>query len=133
MERDVTFASPSASWADGTRPRLTPSSSPIADFGMDIQQALEAGRFTKPTFDGCDVELESLIPPPPATSSPARGHRITTHGPRTSTFGYGQAVMSARSTQHGASDPRHDGAAIPEHPVAAGRPGSHNRAITLPP
>ena len=27
----------------------------IADYGLDIQQALEAGRFTKPTFSGLDV------------------------------------------------------------------------------
>ena len=27
----------------------------IVDYGFDIQQALEAGRFTKPTFDGADV------------------------------------------------------------------------------
>ena len=26
----------------------------IVDYGMTIQQALEAGRFTKATFDGCD-------------------------------------------------------------------------------
>jgi gamma-glutamyltranspeptidase / glutathione hydrolase len=86
----------------------------VADFGMDIQQALEAGRFTKPTFDGCDVELESLIPAATRHELARRGHDITTHGPRTATFGFGQAVMSAGGTQYGASDPRHDGAAIPE-------------------
>ena len=30
----------------------------VADFGLDIQQALEAGRFTKPTFSGLDVFVE---------------------------------------------------------------------------
>ena len=34
----------------------------IVDYGMDIQQALEAGRFTKPTFAGCDVNVEALVP-----------------------------------------------------------------------
>ena len=34
----------------------------IVDYGMNIQQALEAGRFTKATFDGCDVEIEELVP-----------------------------------------------------------------------
>ena len=34
----------------------------IADYGMTIQQALEAGRFTKGTFEGCDVEIEALVP-----------------------------------------------------------------------
>ena len=28
----------------------------IVDYGLDIQQALEAGRFTKPTFAGADVK-----------------------------------------------------------------------------
>jgi len=37
--------------------------------------------------------------------------------PRTGTFGYGQAVMSDGSGVHyGASEPRHDGAAMPEAP-----------------
>ena len=31
----------------------------IVDYGMDIQQALEAGRFTKGTFSGADVEHRS--------------------------------------------------------------------------
>ena len=34
----------------------------IVDYGMTIQQALEAGRFTKGTFDGCDLEIEELVP-----------------------------------------------------------------------
>ena len=34
----------------------------VADFGLDIQQALEAGRFTKPTFAGLDVSVEETIP-----------------------------------------------------------------------
>ena len=33
----------------------------IADYGMDIQEALEAGRFTKGSFSGCDVSVEALI------------------------------------------------------------------------
>ena len=31
----------------------------IADYGLDIQQALEAGRFTKGSFTGCDVQRRS--------------------------------------------------------------------------
>ena len=31
----------------------------VVDFGMNIQQALEAARFTKGTFEGCDVEIEA--------------------------------------------------------------------------
>jgi hypothetical protein len=43
------------------------------------------------------------------------GHDVTLIPPRTGTFGSGQAVMSDASGVHfGASEPRHDGAAIPE-------------------
>lgn len=34
----------------------------LADYGMDIQEALEAGRFTKGSFQGCDVSIEALVP-----------------------------------------------------------------------
>lgn len=30
----------------------------IVDYGMNIQESLEAGRFTKGSFDGCDVKME---------------------------------------------------------------------------
>jgi gamma-glutamyltranspeptidase/glutathione hydrolase len=89
----------------------------IADHELTIQQALEAGRFTKSTFEGCDVEIEALIPEAVRAELKARGHEITLVQPRTGTFGYGQAVMSTPDGVHvGASDPRHDGAAIPEAP-----------------
>ena len=41
----------------------------IADFGLDIQQALEAGRFTKPTFSGLDVCVEEPCPRRPGAGS----------------------------------------------------------------
>jgi gamma-glutamyltranspeptidase/glutathione hydrolase len=89
----------------------------IVDYGMDIQQALEAGRFTKPTFTGTDVYVESLVPAATIRGLVALAHDVTVVPPRTGTFGYGQAVMSSGSGVHfGASDPRHDGAAIPEAP-----------------
>jgi gamma-glutamyltranspeptidase / glutathione hydrolase len=89
----------------------------IADYGMTIQQALEAGRFTKRTFDGCDVDIEALIPAATRSALAALGHKIDLVKPRSSTFGYGQAVMSDKNGVHfGASEPRHDGAAIPEAP-----------------
>ncbi len=36
--------------------------SDIADFGLDVQEALEVGRFTKGSFQGCDVDVEALVP-----------------------------------------------------------------------
>ena len=87
----------------------------IADYGMNIQQALEAGRFTKTSFDGCDVNVESRVPEAARAALRSMGHEIQLRGPRTSTFGFGQAVMSNSAGVHfGASDPRHDGAAVPQ-------------------
>jgi gamma-glutamyltranspeptidase/glutathione hydrolase len=87
----------------------------VVDFDLDIQQALEAGRFTKPTFAGLDVSVEATIPEASRRGLAARGHEVITVPPRTHVFGYGQAVMSNGSGVHfGASEPRHDGAAIPE-------------------
>ena len=87
----------------------------VADFGLNVQQALEAGRFTKPTFTGLDVCVEETVPAETRRGLVQRGHDVIVVPPRTGTFGYGQAVMSDGTGAHfGASEPRHDGAAIPE-------------------
>jgi gamma-glutamyltranspeptidase/glutathione hydrolase len=87
----------------------------IADYGMTIQQALEAGRFTKPTFQGCDVEIEETVPENVRKELAGMGHEVRSEPRRTSNFGFGQAVMSNGTGVHfGASDPRHDGEAIPQ-------------------
>jgi gamma-glutamyltranspeptidase/glutathione hydrolase len=87
----------------------------IADHGMTVQQALEAGRFTKGTFEGCDVEIESSVPQQVRDELAALGHKLEVRPPRTPNFGYGQAVLFDRASgvKLGASDPRHDGQAIP--------------------
>jgi gamma-glutamyltranspeptidase/glutathione hydrolase len=91
----------------------------IADYGMSIQQALEAGRFTKGSFEGCDVSLEALIPEDVRNALTRRGHEIRVVPPRSGTFGRGQAVQSNGDGVHfGASEPRADGAAIPQGPPA---------------
>jgi gamma-glutamyltranspeptidase/glutathione hydrolase len=95
----------------------------IADHGMDIQEALEAGRFTKGTFSGCDVSIEALVPAEAIAELRAMGHDVRVVPPRTGAFGWGQAVMSNGAGVHfGASEPRHDGAAIPEAPPVFGAP-----------
>ena len=87
----------------------------IADYGMTIQQALEAGRFVKNSFRGCDVSIEALVPEAARNALKAWGHEVRVVAPRTDTFGRGQAVMSMPNGVHfGASEPRHDGAAIPQ-------------------
>lgn len=87
----------------------------IADYGMNIQQALEAGRFTKSSFSGCDFDIETRVPQAVRDSLSAMGYDLRLYGPRTGTFGWGQAVMGTTGGVHyGASDPRHDGAAVPQ-------------------
>ena len=41
----------------------------VVDFGMNVQAALEQPRFTKETFDGCDVEMERPSRPMSALAS----------------------------------------------------------------
>jgi gamma-glutamyltranspeptidase/glutathione hydrolase len=87
----------------------------ITDFGFTIQEALEAGRFTKLTFDGCDVDIEPSIPASVRIELERLGHELNVAPPRSGMFGWGQAVMSdGRGVHYGASEPRHDGAAIPQ-------------------
>jgi len=91
----------------------------VIDHGMNIQAALEAARMTKLTFAGCDVTIESRVPEPVRRELSAKGHEIDLRGPFSSVVGGGQSVMrdDASGVNYGASDPRKDGAAIPE-PVA---------------
>ena len=87
----------------------------VADFDFTIQEALEAGRFTKSTFDGCDVSVEPMIPESVLRELHALGHELSVEPYRSGTFGWGHAVMCTESGVHlGASEPRHDGAAIPQ-------------------
>ena len=52
----------------------------VADYGFTAQQALEAGRFTKATFEGCDVQVEALVPETVRTALGALGHEIDRRG-----------------------------------------------------
>lgn len=88
----------------------------IVDFKLNLQAAIEAPRFTKLTFAGLDVAIESRVPAKVRSDLTAKGHAITPLGAFSGTVGGGQAVMRdfARGVNFGASDPRKDGAAIPE-------------------
>jgi len=90
--------------------------SDVVDFGMNIQEALEAARFTKRKFAGCDVDLEDRIPAAVREGLTQRGHQIVVHGAYSAVMGGGQAVQRDISTgvNYGASDPRKDGETIPE-------------------
>jgi gamma-glutamyltranspeptidase / glutathione hydrolase len=88
----------------------------VVDFGMNVQAALEAPRFTKGTFEGCDVKVEGRIPSNVVENLKKRGHQVTVTEALHSDMGCGQAVLRNFSTRvnFGGSDPRKDGAAIPE-------------------
>lgn len=91
----------------------------LVDFKMNIQSALEAPRFTKRTFGGCDVEMENRIPKNVRDQLEAKGHLIKVLGTFSADVGGGQAVMRdfEKGVNYGASDPRKDGAATPELPL----------------
>ena len=90
----------------------------LADFKMNIQAALEAPRFTKLTFGGCDVEMENRFAGNVRNELTAKGHKIEVKGMFTADVGGGQAVMRdfAAGVNYGASDPRKDGQAVAELP-----------------
>ena len=88
----------------------------LVDFKMNLQAAIEAPRFTKLTFAGYDVSMEGRVPAEVRRELEALGHKISVLASYVGTVGGAQAVMRDFSTgvNYGASDPRKDGAAIPE-------------------
>jgi gamma-glutamyltranspeptidase/glutathione hydrolase len=99
----------------------------VIDGGMNIQAALEAPRFTKLDFGGCNVMMERRIPAEVREKLTEMGHVIQVMSDYSGRMGGGQAVIhdSKTGVNYGASSPRKDGAAIPEPPPyfrAATRP-----------
>jgi gamma-glutamyltranspeptidase/glutathione hydrolase len=90
----------------------------VVDYGMNVQAALEAARFTKGTFDGCDVQMEDRIPENVRAELTKRGHVLKILEPFSFTVGQGEAVMRdrKRSVNFAGADPRSDGEAIPQSP-----------------
>jgi gamma-glutamyltranspeptidase/glutathione hydrolase len=86
---------------------------------MNIQAALEAPRFVKYTFTGCDVSMENRFSGAARNELAGKGHKIEVLGTFSSSVGGGQAVLRdfAAGINYGASDPRKDGAAVPELPI----------------
>jgi len=90
----------------------------VVDYGMNVQAALEQARFTKGTFQGCDVQMEETVPETVRAELTRRGHKIEVLEPFSFTVGQGEAVErdSARKVNFAGADPRSDGAAIPQGP-----------------
>jgi gamma-glutamyltranspeptidase/glutathione hydrolase len=88
----------------------------FVDYGMNIQAALEAPRFTKRSANGNDVWIESRVPLEALQQLSERGHQISIRRAYTQEMGRGQAILHDSETgiNYAASDPRADGAAIPE-------------------
>jgi gamma-glutamyltranspeptidase/glutathione hydrolase len=88
----------------------------LVDFGMNVQAALEAPRFAKNNADGCNVALEFRLPPATLQQLSELGHELLLRKEYNQTMGRGQAILhnSRTGTNYAASDPRADGAAVPE-------------------
>jgi gamma-glutamyltranspeptidase/glutathione hydrolase len=90
----------------------------MVDHELNLQASIESPRFTKMSFDGRDVSMERRIPQSVRDALTAKGHKVAELADFASGVGGGQAVMrdSKTGVNFGASDPRKDGAAIPEPP-----------------
>ena len=88
----------------------------FVDYGMNIQEALEAPRFFKENVPGCEVAVEFRVPPATLQKLSEMGHMLLLRREYAEPFGRGQAILhnSKTGTNYAASDPRADGAAIPE-------------------
>ena len=90
----------------------------VVDYNMNIQAAMEEPRFTDRQQLGCKIVIESRVTPATLEALSQMGHVLQVHRDYTSLMGRGQAILHDGKTglNLGASDPRADGAAIPEQP-----------------
>ncbi len=97
----------------------------IVDYNMNIQAAMEEPRFTDRQQLGCKIVIESRVTPATLEALSKMGHVLQVHRDYTSLMGRGQAILHDSKTglNLGASDPRADGAAIPEQPKFFGVSG----------
>ena len=88
----------------------------VVDYGMNIQEAMETARFTVSPQRGCNIVIESRVPPEVRQKLSSMGHQFDVHNQYTTLMGRGQAVLHDSKTKvnYAASDPRADGAAVPE-------------------
>jgi gamma-glutamyltranspeptidase/glutathione hydrolase len=91
----------------------------LVDYGMNIQGALSAPRFTiRDTGEpiNCTIVIESRITPEVQEQLRRKGHDLIVRKEYSALMGRGQAVLhnSKTGANFGASDPRADGSAEPE-------------------
>jgi gamma-glutamyltranspeptidase/glutathione hydrolase len=90
----------------------------VVDYGMNIQAAMEEPRFTVHPQLGCHVVIENRVTQASIDALTAKGHLLEVRKEYTTRMGRGQAVLFDAKTgvKYGASEPRADGAAVPESP-----------------
>src|SRR5207237_5741551 len=70
----------------------------LVDYGMNVQEALEAPRFTKTGAEGCEVSIESRVPLAVLERLSERGHQVNIRRPYTQEMGRGQAILHNSKT-----------------------------------
>ena len=90
----------------------------VADYGMNLQQALENARFTVHPERGCNIFIESRVPQQVRDKLSSMGHQLHVTEEYSTRMGRGNAVMhdSKTNVNFGGSDARADGSAEPEPP-----------------
>ena len=91
----------------------------LVDYGMNVQAALEAPRFTVAGNQvTCDIVIESRVKPEVLQALRDKGHKLMVRKEYTSLMGRGQAILHDSKTgmNFAGSDPRADGVAEPEPP-----------------
>jgi gamma-glutamyltranspeptidase/glutathione hydrolase len=88
----------------------------VVDYHMNIQAAMEEARFTVSAKLGCNIVIESRVPPDSLAKLRSMGHVLDVRKEYSTAMGRGQAVLhdSVTNINYGASEPRADGAAVPE-------------------
>jgi len=89
----------------------------VADYGMNVQAAVEAPRFTiRNESLNCDIAIESRVKAEVLDELRHKGHSLNVRQAYSSWMGRGQAVLhnSRTGVNFAGSEPRADGAAVPE-------------------
>ena len=92
----------------------------VADYGMNLQQALENARFTVHPDHGCNIIIESRVKPDVLDKLSGMGHQLHVDKEYSTHMGRGNAVLhdSKTNINYAGSDARADGSAEPEPPPA---------------
>jgi gamma-glutamyltranspeptidase/glutathione hydrolase len=90
----------------------------IVDYGMNVQAALDAARFTVHPQRGCNIVIESRVAPDVRDKLTSMQHLLQVQREYSSNMGRGQAILhdSSKKVNFAGSDPRTDGSAEPEPP-----------------